>query len=47
MIELTPELHESCELPIDDLELLLVELDAYPFELQPEKNVEAEPGRQQ
>jgi hypothetical protein len=47
MIELTPELHESYELPINDLELLLVELDAYPFELQPEKNVEAEPGRQQ
>ena len=41
------ELYESYELPINDLELLLVELDASPFEVRPEKNVEAEPGRQQ
>jgi hypothetical protein len=41
------ELYESYELPVNDLELLLVELDASPFEVQPEKNVEAEPERQQ
>lgn len=44
MIEPAPELHESYELPVRDLELLLVELDANPFEVQPEKNIEAEPG---
>jgi hypothetical protein len=41
------ELYDSYELPVNDLELLLVELDASPFEVQPEKSVEAEPGRQQ
>jgi hypothetical protein len=44
MIEVTPELHESYELPVKDLELLLVELDANPFEVQPEKNIEADRG---
>lgn len=47
IIELTPELHESYELPVTDLELLLVELDANPFEVQPEKNIEAERGPEQ
>lgn len=47
MIELTPELRESYELPVKDLELLLVELDANPFEVHPEKNIEAERGPEQ
>lgn len=38
---------ELYDVPIADLELLLVELDAYPFEVQPEKNIEAEPVRVQ
>lgn len=38
---------EVYELPVTDLELLLVELDANPLEVQPEKNIEAEPVREQ
>ena len=38
----SPELYESYELPVADLELLLIELNANPLEVQPEKNVEAE-----
>jgi hypothetical protein len=38
---------ELYELPVKDLELLLVELDANPLEVQPERNIEAEPGREQ
>jgi hypothetical protein len=38
----SPESFESLELPIADLELLLIELDANPLEAQPEKIVEAE-----
>jgi hypothetical protein len=44
IIEKGPELYD---VPIADLELLLVELDASPFEVLPEKNVEAEAGREQ
>ena len=39
-IDNTPKLFESVELPIADLELLLIELD--PLDGQPEKIVEAE-----
>jgi hypothetical protein len=38
----TPELYESYELPVADLELLLIELDANPLEMRPEKSVEPE-----
>ena len=41
-IDNTPDPFESIELPIADLELLLIELDANPLEAQPEKIVEAE-----
>jgi hypothetical protein len=36
-------LRNDSELPIRDLELLLVELGASLFEAQPEKNIEPEP----
>ena len=39
-----PELYD---IPVADLELLLVELDANPLEVRPERNMEAEPARQQ
>jgi hypothetical protein len=35
---------EIIEPPAADLELLLIELDANPFEVQPEKSIEAEPA---
>jgi hypothetical protein len=41
----TLEPSETMELPIADLELLLVELDTNPLELRPEINVEAQGGR--
>jgi hypothetical protein len=41
-IENGPELYESYELPVKDLELLLVELDANPLETQIEVNQELE-----
>lgn len=47
IIDKGPEIYESYELPVADLELLLVELDANPLEPQPEKNIEAEPVREQ
>jgi hypothetical protein len=37
-----PEPHETYELPVADLELLLIELDANPLEVQQEKNIEAD-----
>jgi hypothetical protein len=46
-IEPTPDPLESYELPIADLELLLVELDANPLEVQPEKNIEPGPAEEQ
>jgi len=42
----SPEPFESYELPIADLELLLIELDANPLEVQPENRVEAEGAEQ-
>ena len=45
--EKVPELYESYEFPVNDLELLLVELDVNPLEVRLEKNVEAEPVREQ
>ena len=42
-----PELYESYELPVKDLEPLLVEMDANAFEVRPEKNIEAETGKEQ
>lgn len=42
-----PESFESYELPIADLELLLIELDANPLEAQPEKIVEPEGAAEQ
>lgn len=36
------ERFEPIDLPVADLELLLVELEANPLELRPEKNIEAE-----
>jgi hypothetical protein len=45
-IEPTPDPLESYELPIADLELLLVELDANPLEVQPEKNIEPGPAEE-
>lgn len=47
VIDKVAELYESYELPAKDLELLLVELDANPLEVPPERNIEAEPGREQ
>jgi hypothetical protein len=41
MIDKGPELFD---IPVADLELLLVELDAIPLEVRPERNIEAEPG---
>jgi hypothetical protein len=41
-IENGPEIFESYELPVKDLELLLVELDAYPLETNIEVKQEAE-----
>jgi hypothetical protein len=38
---------EVYELPVADLELLLVELDANTLEVRPEKNIEAEAGPEQ
>jgi hypothetical protein len=38
---------EVYELPVADLELLLVELDASPLEVRPEKNIDAEAGPEQ
>ncbi len=35
------------ELPSADLELLLIELEANPLEVQPDRNIEAEPGTEQ
>jgi hypothetical protein len=46
-IEPTPDPLESYELPITDLELLLIELDANPLEVQPEKNIEPGPAEEQ
>lgn len=46
-LDRSPEPYESSELPIADLELLLIELDANPLETQPEKIVEAEEGVEQ
>jgi hypothetical protein len=40
------ELNDTYELPVADLELLLIELDANPLEVQQEKNVEAEGAEQ-
>jgi len=47
LIDKGAELYDSYELPVNDLELLLVELDANAFEVLPEKKVEAEPAREQ
>jgi hypothetical protein len=44
IIDKGPELYD---IPIADLELLLVELDADPFEVRPERTIEAEPVREQ
>jgi hypothetical protein len=41
------ETKEAYELPVADLELLLVELDADALEVRPEKNIEAEAGPEQ
>jgi hypothetical protein len=46
-IEPTPDPLESYEIPITDLELLLVELDANPLEARPEKNIEPRPAEEQ
>jgi hypothetical protein len=46
VIDKGAELHETYELPVADLELLLIELDANPLEVQPEKNVEVEGAEQ-
>jgi hypothetical protein len=46
-VEPTPDPLESYELPIADLELLLIELDANPLEVQPEKNIEPGPAEEQ
>jgi hypothetical protein len=43
-IDKGPELYD---IPVADLELLLVELDANPLEVRPERNIEAETGREQ
>jgi hypothetical protein len=40
------EPNDTYELPVADLELLLIELDANPLEVQQEKNVEVERGEQ-
>jgi len=44
LADIGPELYD---IPIADLELLLVELDANPLEVRPERNIEAEPVREQ
>jgi hypothetical protein len=44
IIDKGPELFD---IPVADLELLLVELDAIPLEVRPERNIEAEPVREQ
>ena len=43
-IDKGPELYD---IPVADLELLLVELNANPLEVRPERNIEAEPVREQ
>jgi hypothetical protein len=47
MIEPNADPLESYELPIGDLELLLIELDANPLEVQPERNIEPGPAEEQ
>jgi hypothetical protein len=47
LIEPTPDSLESYEIPITDLELLLIELDANPLEVRPEKNIEPRPAEEQ
>jgi len=46
-IEQTPQPIDPYELPVTDLELLLIELDANPFEVQPEKAIQVEQGAEQ
>jgi hypothetical protein len=45
-IEPTPDPLESYELLVADLELLLVELEANPLEVQPERNIEPGPAEE-
>jgi hypothetical protein len=46
IIDKGAELNDTYELPVADLELLLIELDANPLEVQQEKNVEVEGAEQ-
>jgi hypothetical protein len=46
IIDKCAEPYDTYELPVADLELLLVELDANPMEVQQEKNVEIEGAEQ-
>ena len=52
LVEVSPEAiidkgPEVYDIPVADLELLLVELGASPLEVRPERNIEAEPVREQ
>jgi hypothetical protein len=46
IIDKAAELNDTYELPVADLELLLIELDAEPLEVQQQKNVEVERAEQ-
>jgi hypothetical protein len=47
IIDKGAEPNYTYELPVADLELLLIELDADALEVRPEKNIEAEAGPEQ
>lgn len=47
IIDKGAEPYDTYELPVTDLELLLIELDANPLEVQPEKNIEPGPAEEQ